>query len=94
MKNQGNGVAKPSTENAPFACSLKCDEAINEHGKKCNSFRFCNEADNRVNCYLMDKPLNGDVEINNSSKCASYKKLGKYFRDEYSLPCLILSPRI
>ena len=89
MKNQGNAVADPSTEKAPSDCAVKCDEALSVHGKKCNSFAFCNGADNSVNCYLKDRALNEDVEINNSSRCVSYKKLRKYFRDEYSLPCLI-----
>ena len=72
MKNQRNAVANPSTENNPEACGKKCDETANF-----NSFAFCNQAENILNCYLKDKSLNRDVEINNPSRCTSYKKIGK-----------------
>ena len=71
-ENQRNAVANPSTENNPEACGKKCNETAN-----CNSFAFCNQAENIFNCYLKDKSLNGDVEINNPSRCTSYKKIGK-----------------
>ena len=94
VKHEGNPVANPSTEHSPAACGEKCDETAN-----CNSFAFCREAEHAVNCYMKDKPLTVHDEINieeaydKHSKCASYKKIGKYFRDEFLLSCLIYPER-